>query len=370
MKIGILTFWWSNDNYGQLLQCYALQKYLDDMGHDAFLIRYKRNDILPNPLFCKIIKAFNPIELFRHIKFMINKKRTLNCLSRDFNGFRQKYLKLSEIEYDSYEQMKSNPPNADIYIVGSDQVWNFSNFSVKRYLFPIHAYFLDFGSEKTLRLSYAASWGVDDITSKLRNVITPLLSRFDYVSVREEKGIDLCKKCGFDKVEWVCDPTLLLDADTYRKIYKENKIRKQENKYIFLYMLSAENELDVSKVWDFAKTNELAVVYVKGNSKFDGYESFEATIPEWLYLLDNAEYVITNSYHCAVFSSIFQKHFGVSPVIGKDSGMNTRLDSLFKMLNIDERFIYKNDFSVLFKDYKPISVQSPKGFLQVIGENR
>ncbi len=68
MKIGIMTFWWSEDNYGQLLQCYALQKYLRDQGHDPFLIRYDpRGDYAPTPLYRKLLKALNPVKLARYL---------------------------------------------------------------------------------------------------------------------------------------------------------------------------------------------------------------------------------------------------------------------------------------------------------------
>lgn len=75
MKIGIMTFWWSEDNYGQLLQCYALQEHLRDLGHEPFLIRYlSTNDYKPTPLFIKILKAFNPKKLLNHLNILFRKK--------------------------------------------------------------------------------------------------------------------------------------------------------------------------------------------------------------------------------------------------------------------------------------------------------
>lgn len=95
--------------------------------------------------------------------------------------------------------------------------------------------------------------------------IEPLLNRFDYVSVREESGINLCRKCGRNDAEWVCDPTLLLSAEIYRSLYRENKIQKPDGKYILLYMLNNRCDFDIQSVYDFAKNKNLKVVYVTGN---------------------------------------------------------------------------------------------------------
>ena len=356
MRIGILTFWWSQDNYGQLLQCYALQKFLRDAGHDAFLIRYDpRNDYVRTPLFIRCLKALNPILLCRYVRHKIDAKKSreeARLHDRHFDDFRSKYIVQSEIFYSSYEQLKESPPDADCYVVGSDQVWNFSSYrNAAQCKNIIHAYFLDFGKPETKRMSYAASWSVNALSEGLQNEIAPLLEKFSYVSVREEKGIELCAQCRRNDAEWVCDPTLLLGAEIYRNIYKENQIRKPKNKYLLLYMLNNEFDFDISRVYDFAKSKNLEVVYVTGNGVIDQRAKFFATIPEWLYLVDNAEYVITNSFHCGVFSTIFRKQFGIVPLSGKDAGMNARLESLFEMTGTGDRFL-KNDFDVLDSTYE------------------
>uniref|UniRef100_UPI0026114D82 polysaccharide pyruvyl transferase family protein n=1 Tax=uncultured Treponema sp. TaxID=162155 RepID=UPI0026114D82 len=130
LKVGILTFWWSNDNYGQLLQCYALQKYLRDAGHDAFLIRYNsQNDFTRSPVFIRLLKALNPILLFKYLNYRVNSRKSIveaKLHDRHFEDFRNKYIVQSEKIYSSYSELKENPPEADVYIAGSDQVWNFS----------------------------------------------------------------------------------------------------------------------------------------------------------------------------------------------------------------------------------------------------
>ena len=355
MKVGIMTFWWSDDNYGQLLQCYALQKYLKTLGHDPYLIRYKwYSDVRKNPLPIRLLKALNPAFLYKYFKKKKDKaKIKIEAANnpRYFDEFRNRYINQSETLFSSLQQLQQNPPPADIYVVGSDQVWNFWNNPVRRFRNIIHAYFLDFGSPETKRISCAASWGTTNIKQEYIKEISPLLEKFDYVGVREESGINLCKQCGVDSPKWDSDPTQLLPAETYRVLYRENHIRKQKNKYLLLYALNNKCELDIPAIYNFAQERNLEVIYITGNGTVDKHPKYFATIPEWLYLIDNAEYVITNSFHCCVFSILFNKQFAALPLNGKHAGMNSRMDSLFKRYKIEPRFIVANDFSILDKKY-------------------
>lgn len=363
LRIGILTFWWSQDNYGQLLQCYALQKFLRDAGHDAFLIRYvPTNDYVKTPLLIRCLKALNPILLCRYMRRKIDVRKLQEesrLHSRHFDDFRSKYIIQSKRFYSSYEQLKESPPDADCYIVGSDQVWNFSfyrNAAQCRNL--VHAYFLDFGKPETKRAAYAASWCCTDLRPDIAGEIRPLLAKFSYVSVREKNGVGLCRKCGCEKAEVVPDPTLLLRAEEYRKIYRENEVRKHGRPFVLLYMLGNECDFDIRRVYDFARSRNLDAVYVTGNSKIDRHEKMFATIPEWLSLVDSAEYVVTNSFHCCVFSAIFHKQFGIVPLSGKDEGMNTRMETLFGLFGIRPRWLAE-DFSVLDE---PVCPMAPVSF--------
>ncbi len=360
MNIGVVTFWWSNDNYGQLLQCYALQKYLKSIGHEAFLIRYKHTEENRYSI-RRLIKVFNPLKV---IKYCTKKKRLEKIQKepdRQFESFRSKYITQSEKLYMSYDELKRNPPEADCYIAGSDQIWNYWNNKLNYYKKATHAYFLDFGFDNTKRLSYAASWGVNVLPDEYIKEITPLLKRFEYVSVREKTGIELCKKCGFDNAECVCDPTLLLAAETYRNLYKENEIRKIDKKYLLLYMLSNEINLDKAVIKNFAVENNLEIVNISIGGVFDDFPKHYATIPAWLYLIDNAEYVITNSFHGSVFCTIFHKQFGIAPRITKFAYMNGRFDSLFEQTKIAPRYINANDLSILKEKYNVSGITvSPK----------
>jgi hypothetical protein len=343
IKIGIMTFWWSDDNYGQLLQCYALQKYLRNAGHDAFLIRYDpRNDYVKTPLWKKTIKAVNQVALANYLKFKIRKYSDIKEKkehSRHFGEFRKEHIRQTDRIYYSYKELAENPPEADVYITGSDQVWNPDFIGFKNNNNQTRAFFLDFGSHATKRIAYAASFGKEWFEDDFVQEITPLLKRFDYISVREKSGLDICRQCGVTNAEWAPDPTMLLNNVDYRALYGPINQSDNEGPYCLVYMLSNECDFSIETVYDWANTINNKVLYITGNVKHDKYEKTYATIPEWLYFIDKAEYVITNSFHCSVFSLLFQKKIGVVPLTGKSTGMNSRFDSLFETFDIQQQFI-------------------------------
>ena len=228
------------------------------------------------------------------------------------------------------------------------------------------AYFLDFGNKNILRLSYAASWGTTELPKRIVASITKMLDKFNYVSVRENSGKEICAKCGIEDADWVCDPTLLISAEQYRKIYKENHINTINKKYLLFYYLNNNCDFDIESVYHFANKKGLEVIFISGNGFYDEHEKVEATIPEWLYLVDNAEYVITNSFHCAVFCTIFYKCFGVIPLTGYAAGMNERFSSLFELRGTGNRFITSDNYSALGNEYIPKPVVPSEKFIKIL----
>jgi hypothetical protein len=332
------------------------------------LIRYDpKNDYIyiKTPFWKKILKAFNTVKLY---KYLVSKKRKKDIMRekqnnpRGFGDFRNQHIKQSEKIYCSYKELVENPPEADVYIVGSDQVWNTFGIPINRMINVIKAYLLDFGNPSIKRIAYAASFGKEKLDDISIQVFAPLLKKFDYISVREKSGIDICKKCGIDNAEWVSDPTMLLNADVYRSIYRNEAIRKYEKKYCFLYILNNKCDFSIQSIYNWAKRKDLEVIYVTGNSQYDKYNKMYMTIPEWIYLLEYSEYIITNSYHCTIFSLLFKKKFGVIPLNGINEGMNSRFDSLFELFQVEGRCVDSN-FSVLDKDIDWQSVST--GFQRI-----
>nr|WP_319998275.1 polysaccharide pyruvyl transferase family protein [uncultured Draconibacterium sp.] len=381
MKIGILTHWWSEDNYGQQLQCFALQKYLRDAGHEPFLIRYyPKRDNLPSFLVRIAKKIINPVLLYRVIidnleKFCKNQSSRLRMnFSRNFEAFRKNNISQSEIIYYSYNELKKNPPVADVYIVGSDQVWGLNARDISKGKDRLNAWFLNFGSENIMRLSYAASWGDKEISEEQIEEISPLLKKFRFVGVRELSGVSVCKQCGVEDAKWMLDPTFLFQAKDYRTLFKDLNMKDVKKEYIVFYWLNNGTKNPIEEVLKWASDNNFAVKYITGNNEREGDFAQEyASIEEWLYLIDNAKYVVTNSYHCCIFSLLFHTPFGVVPLEGDMGRLNERMSSLFLTLNIEPRFIEGQEFNIIkanidFEkiDNKLVEIREESSFLEIL----
>lgn len=354
MKIGIVTYWKSSNNYGEQLQNYALQEYLRRLGHEPFLIRYdyEKDTIYGSkPLYIRLLRACNPKRLYRYFKSRKdNSDRAKDAANhpRGFEMFRDEHLSMSRV-YESIDDLQNDPPKAQIYITGSDQVWNSFGGKLSEMEHRLRAFMLGFGPDNVLRISYAASWGRSSLPADEEQVVSPLISALDAVSVREESGIDLCRSLGRHDAIVAPDPVILFNADDYRKLYGVKSSVKPSGKYLFLYYLNHDSEFDKKAVFDWAKNEGLEIVYVTDDWHDDYKRSFP-TVWEWIDLIDNAECVVTNSFHCSLLSLIFEKKFGVIRRFGEHAGMNTRIDHLFELCGIEPRYIDSSDFEILKRE--------------------
>lgn len=347
MRIGIVTHWNSQDNYGQLLQCYALQTLLRSWGHDAYLIRYVPE---PKPLtvWQKIIAhVVHPQYLLHHLPIDTKRKRfvqqelelrrinQLNNPKRGFEGFRQEHLKMTDCIYTSYMALCANPPEADLYIVGSDQVWRPPLNSE-----ATPGWFLQFGDANNRRIAYAASMG-EGVPKRDWPALKQKLSNLNAISVREESAAKLCRELGYEATVTL-DPTMLLTADYYRCMAKR---RTDEEQYAFLYLMNVRfaEEFHLQQIMEYIEERGLHVMSVTGSGYYQGRELIEgnrnlpATIPEWLGLIDGAKCVLTTSYHGTIFSILMHRPFLTIGLEGKYSGANSRMIELLASLGLSER---------------------------------
>lgn len=336
MKIGIITFWNSQDNYGQIAQLFAMQTYLRKLGHEPFLIKYTGSQDLPfmyvkKNFFQKIIGVlFNPTKI---IAFYNNKKNIKNAVNinkiqnRSFDDFRDKYIVQSKDIYSSITELKNNPPLADAYICGSDMIWNefVSN----------QAYMLDFGDREVKRIAFAPSFAKKEVSKIYVDKIKNFLSNFDFIGVREKSGIDICKSAGFDNAEWVPDPTMLLSPKDYLKHFD---LKDTDDKYVFVYLLGYELELKIEEIVKFAKERNLKIKYVASQFREDSYEKIYPSMEDWFENIKNAEFVFTNSFHCCVISLIFNRKFLFIPLLGHTSTSNERIHSLFEDFRLEREY--------------------------------
>lgn len=339
MKIGIMTHWWDNDNYGQTLQHYALQQFLIKNGHEPFLIRYipDREFVFGEKNIPSIRYVFS-VGVIRCFKFVFRKIRNaflrsfskgkLAGLKKSFASFKDKYIKQSKILYNSYDELRDNPPVADMYITGSDQVWNFSftNASFESQKKVIHAFFLDFGSDEVKRISVAASFG--DISKEQVNFdeIKTVIQKLNYVTVRELNAVEYCAEMDVNAV-LIPDTAFFLEADDYRTLYKSCKNRwiDIDYKFILIYRIGDGWTIPFSKIKKEAKKKGLKIINIVTYSETT-QEHVYPTVEEWLFLMDKAECIITNSYHGCVFAKIFEKEL----IFARNYQENCRVDTLLK----------------------------------------
>jgi hypothetical protein len=316
MKIGIITFHWGT-NYGGVLQAYSLQQFLSKNieGSEVYMINYAPKTHSESLMKCVLTKSVKQIP--SNITTFFKEKK--------FVPFRQKYLNTTR-RYYSLDDLKTDYPDFDVYICGSDQVWN--PYIVSTYGIP---YYLPFGKDQTKRISFAVSFGCTEYPDDKMAIIKPLIERFDALSVREKTGVSILNKGGIENVKMMPDPTLLLERSDLDAISNVNS--SLEGSFAFFYSLQ-DNQVLVRKISDyFGKREGISVV----NTKKSKYSTL--SIETWLSNIKNSKYVITNSFHGAVFSILFNKQFIVVPIEGRLSGMNDRIYTLLDKFELRERLV-------------------------------
>lgn len=344
MKVAILTFWTGLDNYGQTLQSYALQYFLRRKGYDAYVVRYQAHLKKDLQWWIRI-----PFKIVKYVYWFFFQREKFNIYStsrrqnkivrmendihpRNFEKFKDKYISFSKESYDRYSLFK-RPPEADVYIAGSDQIWS--------WLDP--GFYLQFAPKGKKCIAYAPSFGGMKLNDRSRKVLKSYLRRFSVLAMRERDGVDLCKSVGREDAFLVLDPTLLLSSGDYSSI---SVPVKQTTDYLFLYLLGNDMNFDISSVYDWADKHHLTVKYVASQGKMDNYEKIYPNVDEWLGLILGAKYVVTNSFHGTAFSVIMNKKFLTIPLCGAFSRMNGRVVDLLDKLGLCNR-IYSGDIDVL-----------------------
>ena len=333
MRIGILTLPLYT-NYGGILQAYALQTILQRMGHDVKVIQKSRRNLDEiNPGILAYIKAFiSRIVLGRNVSLRVQQNR-MQCaenriaeekiVCQNTWKFVEKYVKLREI--DGFRQLHEN--EFDAIIVGSDQISS-----------PANA-FLGFASDwKIKRLSYAASFGIDnwDFKRSETREMKRLLSLFNAVSVREPSGLNMCSRyLNYPFAVTMPDPTLLLKKDDYESLIVCSPIREN---VLHTYILDESVEKNIL-IEHIAKAKRLVVL--KTNAKTDDSdcqleERIQPPLEGWLAAFRDADFVITDSFHACVFSVLFQKQF---LVIGNQQRGMARFLALLKHFGLEDHLV-------------------------------
>lgn len=330
-KIGIITFHRAI-NYGAVLQTYALNNFINNSNHICETIDYR----------CKYIENEYNLFDFSSKKIKKNINALLNCFNtlqrkKKFNSFIKEYIKVSEKKYLNNNLELSNNIY-DIFITGSDQIWNID-------LCKDEMYFLPFVNNKK-KVSYAASFGNRDIIKNRFKLINKYLSDFELVTVRENSAVeDLKKFCGIDGKK-VVDPTFLLDGNEWNSIVKKNDYKE---KYILVYVLHENSLYEVAKKISNKMNIPVYVISQSRKKRINGKYIRNAGPLEFLSLIKNCEYVITDSFHGTALGIIFRKNLKV--VLKKENiYLNDRLLSVLKEFKLEHCIVNPdNDINTLIK---------------------
>lgn len=300
-KIATITFHRAL-NYGAILQCFALQKAIQNLGYDSEVLNYD----------CKMIsKDYKLVR--RDSKAALIKSLLLFPLyyrkKKNYDRFIKQHISMSR-EYNRQE-LSEAAENYAAFVTGSDQVWNYKLTG------DDSAYFLDFVPERRKRLSYAASFGIKEIPENKKSFYQKNLMGMRHVSVREKTAASMIEQLCDRKAEVVLDPVFLQTEEQWRKIMPP----KKENGYIFVYMPGKHT---IENAVTLARRKGLKIIYcsydisLRNPKKNVGDVRLSLGPDEFLSLLDGADYVITGSFHATAFSLILQKKFFVEvpPTVG------------------------------------------------------
>lgn len=348
MKAGIITFHFPY-NCGAVLQCIALQIKIEQLGHSAQVINYRpwyhQNRYTPfkNPIYFALKQARKQNDndillnrLFRGCKGFLrtvyswkNYKR-VKVQDQKFNTFINHNMNLTRV-YRNFSRLKQDPPSCDLYIAGSDQIWN-PNITESRF---DPAYLLDFGDNNCIRASYAVGTNFDNIDSPIEK-LQPYLRNFNFISLREAKYKDVVSAAANKPISVCLDPTFLLDAKDYENLICDKELEKE--KFILTYTMP---NVSQHKVYNAAKilseTLQMKVIDVSGNPSQINKKIPDNRIcgpDEFLWYMKNASYVLTNSFHGTAFSIIYRKEFAAIP--HTDTG--NRVIELLQLFELNNRY--------------------------------
>lgn len=339
MKLSVITLHTVN-NYGSALQTYATQTVLESMGHTVEFVDYYRKD---NTGKAAVEKALNSAAMQKYKKIWdINRltrelvKLPLGIMLKRKLAPMRKFIKerihLTPQAYYSYEEILNNVPEADIYITGSDQVWNsIWNNGIEK------PFFLEYAPEGKRRVAFAASIGRESFNDDEIEETTALLKKYEYISMREKSGVELLKSLGIDST-LILDPTLMLNSDKWREIAKPIK---QDKPFLLIYQLNPNPEMDKYAIKLARKYNWeiLRISYGYSGKQKAGRCLVCPAVENLLWCLDNAACVLTDSFHATAFSlnlstdfvSILPERFG------------TRINSILELTGTENRLLKSYD---------------------------
>lgn len=349
-NIYIVTIYDPNPNYGNRLQNYAVQAVLSQLGLKTETISFQKEIISGKRLLKLWIMRLSGYHLPGDKRFWKNYPHKVKA----FKKFNKKYIRTLKVK--NIDEIG----DADYFVLGSDQVWNpewWGDSELKKDIF-----LLTFAKPEQ-KVCFSPSFSVEHLSIEWEPWFKKWLPTFPNLAVREESGVKIIKELtGCDAIVTI-DPTLMLDKNDWRKIASAPKKVNTSKKYVLTYFLGGRSEETNKRIQSYV--NEVSAECIYHMNDMDFPELYVADPAEFLYLIDKAELVLTDSFHACVFSFLFGKAFICFDRIGKESSMNSRMETLFSIFDIRRKYINSGLSNELLEcnyetGYKTLEVEREK----------
>lgn len=315
-------------NHGASLQEFALLKFLNQNGLHAETLHYKPDYLSGHYDLWTISNPKFNFPIVKQLYLLAKLPKRLKLLKRKkaFDDFAIKYIPTDTTLYKNNTDLKNNLPKAEAFICGSDQIWNsyFQNGKDP-------AFYLNFVPDTKLKISYAASFAIDELEDEVKPLVQKNVSTFDAIGVRETSGQKILRDLGINNAVQVLDPVFLLEADFWKKTF----VKQIEQNYLFIYDFDS-NPLIKEIALSLKKEKGYQIFTVNQNIDYADKNFFLEGPEMFLSLIFNSKFNITNSFHAAAFSLIFEKQL---VVINRQEKINTRMRDLLALFGLSKRLI-------------------------------
>lgn len=335
MKASIITMT-RTYNYGATLQAFALQEYIESLGHQCNIVDHMGSDKHKTV-------DFKDFSVGNILKWPYKTK--LEQGYTNFEKFYDEYMHMTH-RYPDKASLLQNPPDSDVFVTGSDQVWNPRDLRGE--------FYLDFAPEGKKRISYAASIGVSEFPDDKKETIKSYIDKMDGISLRENGGVKAVTEITDKTVNKNCDPVFLIDREKWAAL--ESPVKGLEDGFILCYMIYKPEWLNDWLKAIRKKTGKKIVFMGLHGYRPVACDYYVRTAGprEFLWLVNHSSAVATSSFHGAAFSILFGKPFVAMP----DPPRPDRLHNLLELFGLQDRIIYENKVENSFNPYDYSNVES------------
>lgn len=335
MKIALLTFH-NAANYGAALQAFGLQKALDEKGFENIYINYQNEHRINSySVSNHVLSAVRKHDFKGAIRYLAGAPFLLLRKAR-FNAFYKENLRSTKEIYKSSHASKCLNGTYNKFIIGSDQVWNWSNNGGD------HSYMLSFVTDNDKKISYSSSFGISEIPEDLKLIYQKYLSQFNHLAVREQKGVEIVNNLINRKPKLVLDPVFLLSKEQWLDVANPKKI---EESFVFSYT-NKPNQLEKFLSTTEYNLTDTYLYKLSRNIKVNDFlekkikVKYSMSPSKFLSVVRDAKLVVSASFHCVAIAIIMNKPFVA--ILTGNKGKDERLTNILSLLDLNNRIYDEN----------------------------